>query len=266
MSDLVFDSCTHPTLDGSWIPGLREADCGFDSLVSQMADAGVDRAFAVGLIGVGAYEPGAFAQRALSFGETLMPVAEVDLSGARNAGSVRREVERHRDLGFVGVKVHPRRSGVQVSAPQVAWLVDEAAACGLLPFLCTYFYGDSRADAGNDVTALRGLLASVPEAPLVLLHGGAVRILEVAEAARPFPNVIVDLSFTLCRYAGSSVDLDIEWLCRTFDQRLSVGSDHPEYAPRQARERLHEMASGLDPQKLASIQGGNLSRLVEGMP
>jgi hypothetical protein len=71
----------------------------------------------------------------------------------------------------------------------------------------------------------------------------------------------LDLSFTLLRYAGSSLDADIRWVMGRFDQRIVLGSDMPEYTPANAFERAERLAEGLAADKLANMAHRNLDRL-----
>ena len=62
---------------------------------------------------------------------------------------------------------------------------------------------------------------------MVLLHGGDVQLLRYAELVRFNANLILDLSLTIMKYAGSSLDADLSFLFREFDRRICIGSDHP---------------------------------------
>ena len=79
-------------------------------------------------------------------------------------------------------------------------------------------------------------------------------------------NLILDVSFTLMRYAGSSIDLDIRFLCETLDQRVTVGSDFPEYVPADARARIAALADGVASDKLQNILFRNLEALFRDWP
>jgi hypothetical protein len=70
--------------------------------------------------------------------------------------------------------------------------------------------------------------------------------------------VLLDLSFTLCRYEGSSVDLDIRYLFQNFDQRICVGSDNPQFTLAQFRKRFDELSADLDPEKRMNAAHRNL--------
>ena len=98
---------------------------------------------------------------------------------------------------------------------------------------------------------------------------GGAHLLGMFEMVRMHEHLLLDLSFTLLRYAGSSLDLDIRFLCEALDQRLTVGSDFPEYTPADALARIVELSKGLALSKCENILFRNLEKLFqgwEGMP
>jgi len=82
------------------------------------------------------------------------------------------------------------------------------------------------------------------------------------EICRPYQNVLLDLSFKLCRYEGSSVDLDIRYLFQNFDQRICVGSDNPQFSLAQFRRRFDELTAGLDREKSLNAAHRNLRSFI----
>jgi predicted TIM-barrel fold metal-dependent hydrolase len=109
-----------------------------------------------------------------------------------------------------------------------------------------------------------GLLSALEGVPMVLMHSGSVRLLEMAEVVRGFPSALLDLSFTLCKYEGSSLDDDLYFLFRTMDQRLCVGSDYPEFSARDLRRRFNRLATGLCRHRAENIGFRNLSTVLGG--
>ncbi len=107
------------------------------------------------------------------------------------------------------------------------------------------------------------LLDSLGEpSKIILLHGDDVNILGLMEICRPYQNVLLDLSFTLCRYEGSSVDLDLRFLFQNFDQRVCVGSDNPNFSLAQFRRRFDELTAGLDQEKGLNAAHRNLQSFI----
>jgi predicted TIM-barrel fold metal-dependent hydrolase len=96
---------------------------------------------------------------------------------------------------------------------------------------------------------------------VVLLHGAGPHLLELFELVRMHAHLTADLSFTMLRYQGSSLDQDIQFLCSRLDQRVTVGSDFPEYTPTEALQRFRAMTQNLPEEKRENILWRNLDRL-----
>ena len=60
-----------------------------------------------------------------------------------------------------------------------------------------------------------------------MLHGGCERILQYLEFFRYWDHVLIDISYTLTRFEGSSVDLDLSFAFKHLDRKVSFGSDSP---------------------------------------
>jgi hypothetical protein len=78
-----------------------------------------------------------------------------------------------------------------------------------------------------------------------------------------YSNVLLDLSFTLLRYAGSSLDDDVRFMCRNLDQRLCLGSDFPEYTPAEVLARFDELLPDLPAPKRDAILIRNLEQFLK---
>src|SRR5947207_2248420 len=85
--------------------------------------------------------------------------------------------------------------------------------------------GDTRYDA--DI--MDAIAVSCPATRIVLLHGAPSQLFDVFELVRMHAQLILDLSFTILRYAKSSLDADMRFVMANLDQRVSLGSDFPEY-------------------------------------
>jgi predicted TIM-barrel fold metal-dependent hydrolase len=249
----LFDTNAHPVL------ATRESGESFTALKALLEEAGFRDACAVGLPGRTGFDPGPYWDQARAHGFT--PVA------AWNdvpAGAIEHQLADLMAIGYRAIKIHPRLSGLSVRDERFAQLLRAAAATGVTVFHCCYQFS---ADARHPVDPLPALMEAVTGAAglkMVLLHGGTVELLRYAEAIRSKRNLLLDLSFTLNRYAGSSLDQDIAYLFRTFDQRICVGSDYPDYAPAQVRERFEHFAAGLSPDKQDNIGWRNITRLLDG--
>lgn len=79
-----------------------------------------------------------------------------------------------------------------------------------------------------------------------------------AELVRFNPNLLLDLSMTICKYAGRSLDQDIGFLFRSFDRRICIGSDHPEWSHAALRARFDAFREGLSQEKRENVAYRNI--------
>ncbi|MBQ9417291.1 MAG: amidohydrolase family protein [Bacteroidales bacterium] len=256
----IFDSLTHPTLDGNWIMPRYEGNAHIDDLLCEMNAYNVSHAFAVGMQGIGAYNEDAYINfiRERSNG-SLFPIAYLPFDATADATAIKHHLSAIKRKGYVGVKIHPRISNLYLDNPLLPQAIDDANELGLAVLLCTYLYSPAQSYHINDIANIGELLTKIDtQSKVVLLHGGTIRLLEMMEIVRAFPNALLDLSFTLCKYAGSSLDLDLQFLFKTFDRRICIGSDYPEISLKSLRARFEQFADGLAPEKAENIAYKNL--------
>jgi len=224
-----------------------------------MREAAFTRACAVGLAGHEGYDHAAFAARCRPFPQ-LVPIAGV---APKLAGEIDRELDEVRDLGFRGIKLHPRISRFGYDDPSVVDTFKSAARRSLPVFLCTYFHADIEHYPDTEpLYAVARALKSAPDTRLILLHGGTVDLMRWAQFARHTPGILLDISFTLMRYRGSSLDADLAWLFHGFADRTCLGTDHPEYSHADVRARFEEIAAHATPEAACKIGGINLARFL----
>lgn len=260
----IFDSLTHPTINGNWfMPQYPQIAC-IEDLKNQMSLNNIKAAFAMGMEGIGEYEEDAFLELIKNKGGgKLYPVAYFDVKETSDLQTIICRLKSIKEKGYAGIKLHPRIGHFLLNNAALPAIIDEASNNGLIVFLCTYFYENKQSIAINNVDILGDLLWRVsPQSQLVLLHGGSVRLLETMEIARAFPNVLLDLSFTICKYEGSSIDMDIRYLFHKFDQRICVGSDHPSIPLFQLRRRFDHFSQGLDENKIENIAFKNIEKIL----
>lgn len=252
----LFDSLAHPTVSGDWLG--RGPIAGFEALAGELSRAGFTGACAVGLDGVGDYEHEAFAERCRVH-PGLVPIAGYNPLADASLERLR----TLRAMGYAGIKIHPRFSGLTHRLGTLGPTFRHAAVAGLVVFVCTYVHGGwAQYPATDPMLDLVKSLREAPETRVVLVHGGDVRLLRYAELARFNANLLLDLSMTLMKYPGSSVDADLGFLFRCFDRRICIGSDWPEYPLAQVRSRFEALSAGCPPDKLANAAGLNLARFL----
>jgi predicted TIM-barrel fold metal-dependent hydrolase len=256
----LFDSLAHPTVSGRWESRLFSAphDARVETLIASMRAAGFRRACAVGMAGVGGYEHEAFAALCRPFPE-LVPFAGIDPMAADPL----RELDTVRELGFRGIKLHPRLSGFALDDDAFVATLAGARDRDLVVMLCTYLHAPIPAYPSEDpLYALARALKRAPGVRIVLLHGGDVDLLRWAQLARHDEHLLLDLSFTMMKYRGSSIDADLRYLFGAFHRRVCIGVDHPEYGHDAVRVRFEELAAGLGDEPRRDVAYRSLSRFL----
>jgi predicted TIM-barrel fold metal-dependent hydrolase len=252
----LFDSLSHPTLSGKW---MEKDNASFDGLVRQLREAGFARACAVGIADHDGYQHAAFAEQCRKFPE-LVPIAGVT---PKAAGEIDLELNVVKDLGFRGIKLHPRYSSFPYSDVRLIDTFQAATRRDLPVFLCTYFH--TPIDRYPDVDPLycvTKILKASPDTRLVLVHGGSVELMRWMQLARHTPNILLDISLTMMRYPGSSLDLDLRYLFSGFYDRTCLGTDYPDFSPAQVRARFEDLSRGASLEASRKIGGLNLARFL----
>ena len=253
----IFDTLAHPTLTGRWLASGKDAS--FEALAASLHSAGYAGAAAVGISGVEGYADTPFIEQCRRY-RGLVPVAGFNPG---HEGSVGVELQRLRGLGYGAIKIHPRFTGMDISGTALGEALAAASELELVVFLCTYMHcGIERYPVEDPFFALVRALKAAPNARVVLLHGGDVQVLRYAELARFNPNLILDLSMTIMKYEGSSLDADLHFLLRHFDRRICIGSDHPEYGHAELRARFEELGRGIGGEKAENIAFRNIATFL----
>ena len=254
----IFDCLAHPTIDGNWIMPRYAYESKKEILLSQMQEANVKWAFAVGMEGIGSYSQIEFIKCFNDITDySLYPVAYFDPCSHITYNDLKKELIIIKNLGYRGIKLHPRMSDFSFADANISTVIKIANDFNLITFLCTYPYSNNKA-CENTPEKLMELLKKIDKAKVILLHSGSVRLLEYMEIARAFSNVLLDLSLTICKYEGSSIDMDISFLFKHFDRRIAIGSDFPEFSLKKLRERFEYFTLNLLKEKAENIAHKNI--------
>jgi len=202
---------------------------GFQRLSRQLKKNDFSGALAVGIWSVENYSHRAFIRECKKYPE-LVAIAGYAPNSQLSPGKALREIK---ELGFLGIKIHPRFNKVDFEkhfrALEETFRV--AQRLNLIVLFCTYYHcAPSLYPSVDPLFVLAKLFKKAPGVKVVLVHGGGVELMRYAELARFNENLLLDLSLTIMKYPGSSLDLDIKFLFEKFDRRICVGSDFPEYA------------------------------------
>lgn len=256
---LLFDSLVHVTEDGSWFGSQLNAS--IEHLERISADVAPYRACIVGIDGFN-MSPKFLLDVCRRRPETYVPIAGLNPRLYASEAAVHEIVRERAEQGFAGVKIHPTLNDVHLDDRPFAWVLDACASAGLAVFLCTNLRRAGYAPRLPPVELVYQALMSHPDTRVLLLHGGTVDLLSYADILRTLPNAMLDLSFTLLRYEGSSLEADCAFVLRQFNRRCTVGSDFPELSPVALRARVEALGVALNPQEVEAVLSRNLDRFL----
>lgn len=250
----IFDSLTHPTISGKWLSGDYNAE--FNALHTEMESNNVINACAVGLPNVGEYNHIDFINNCSNY-HKLIPIAGFDLF----TDNIDEEISQLKKIGFKGLKLHPRcgNFSFENDHERIVEVMNSCYEHDLVVFICTYFSSEIDLFPNRDpFWDLVNIFKKSSKTKTILVHGGLTRIMQYADLVRFNSNILLDLSYTIIKYRGSSLDLDIKYLFESFDRKLCIGSDHPEFTIKDLRERLDLLNGDVPKLKLENIYFKNL--------
>jgi predicted TIM-barrel fold metal-dependent hydrolase len=259
----IFDCLTHPTLNGDWILPNYPQKSRIEILINEMKVNNIKWAFAVGMEGIGSYNEKDFSLMIKKSNTNLLPIAYFPKSVMTGKNKLANWISNIKKSGYSGVKIHPRFLNININNPHLIELVKRCNSKNLVVLLCTYFYSNQKYSYLNNIDSLAKFLYQIGENKIILLHSGSVRLLETIEIARIFKNVLLDLSFTLNQYEGSSLDLDLSYAFNKFDRRICIGSDFPNFSLFSLRNRFEIFTGNLDKEKKENIAYKNLFNFLE---
>ena len=252
---MIFDSLTHFTEDGQWFD--TEFDCSLKAFESFYKASKLNGAIVSGLCdGINnSYVIDTCRESSKNIHALpMLSREELNLMDETLNYYIRNEV--------IGIKIHPRFSNINLQDKILQDFINLTSQKNIVIFICTVF--DSKISTReNQIGQLLQLINNNPGGRFVLLHGGYTSLLTVAEQIRNHENVLLDLSFTLCRFFDSSIGLDIKYLFRNFSKRICIGTDFPEFDYRSVKKSLSylniEFSNAVD----NGVLGGNLLKFLE---
>jgi len=253
----------HPTLNGDWIGAHKKNTNSIDSLKLEMAQNNISKGFAVGMGGIGGYDEVAYIAFINAATDALIPIAFFDVNANNSIKDIQSKLLFLKKIGYRGIKLHPRIGRFNLNHPLLPSIVKQANDLGLVVLFCTYFYSNATLSCMNNFSLFASLMEKIPSEKIILMHGGGVRLMEFSELVRHFPNALLDLSFTVLKYAGSSIDLDLEFLFTKFDSRICIGSDSPEFKLSDLRIRFDKLSQNCTELQANNIGHLNLERFIK---
>jgi hypothetical protein len=168
----------------------------------------------------------------------------------------------------IGIKIHPRFSQVSLEDTSVVGkLIRAAHQCNMLVYICTIIRSPVGPAAVPPHYRIARIAESHSEGDIVFLHGGYTDVFHTGEIIRDYPNAWLDLSFTFMRFRKSSISLDCGYLMETLDRKLMIGTDFPEYTPKELLRALDDSVFQrqdleLTEEKISNVLSENIRKLV----
>ena len=260
----IWDTLSHPTIDGNWLNPRYDGQSKIEDIIAQMEANNIKGAFAVGMKGIGGYEETEYLEMIQEKGRNLFCPIAFFYFKEYQLDEINRRLIEIKKAGYCGVKLHPRFAEFLLTDERLAYIIDKANELDLLVLLCTFFYSNHQSMLSNNIERLGDLLMKIkPESDIILLHGGLTRVLETMEMVRFFPNAVLDLSLTFCKYAGTHLDSDFDYIFKWFDRRTTIGTDYPEINYKQLRDRFDFFASKTSVEKATNIGCLNIEKIMQ---
>ncbi len=177
----------------------------------------------------------------------------------------RADQEKAAALDFKSIVLHPYLQNLE--AGSLEWVVDcalEVERLGLFICVCCAYGG--RNIYQNDPLRTVVAVADAVKCPIVITHGGGGKVKDALLIAGAFDNVLIDTSFSLPWWTGSSVENDFVFAMRKLgSERWMFGSDAPFVPVGQALdEHIAFFARhGFTDTEKQNIMRGTASRLLE---
>lgn len=251
----IFDSLSHPSEKGLWFG--KKINHSFNDLRQEYNKYNFIGGCAVQIPIMSQISPKDYYVQCLN--NNLYPVYFYDFT---------KDINQIKELHFIGykaLKIHVRLGGIdpEENFNLLKDIFKECKSLDMTIFFCTLIHGDISIQPNNGLlSVITKLLKSVPNIKIILLHGGNVDLMNFVQLVRFNENVLIDLSFTIQKFEGSSLDLDIAYLFNTFDRRICIGSDYPDYSIEHTRKRFNNFASKVNIEKAENIGYKNIKRFL----
>ena len=256
---IFFDSLTHATYDGSWLH-KNHFDAKLSTLLDQAKKIGDYRSCLVNIADL--QDNDELEKIAAEYPEYFVPIAGFNPSSYQSTTDIERNLGELSERNFAGIKLHSRLNNYDPLDERCLYTISRAHKHGMAVFLDTLFRQQT-IHTRHTPDIIDRIAVSCPDTKILLLHGGGTSMLDIYEIVRMRRNLLLDTSFSIMRYRGSSLDLDISFVMETLDQRITVGSDFPEYSLEECREHINGILSPLSSEKQANIWHKNLEHFLE---
>ncbi len=254
---MIFDALGHATVDGKWLDTDINAE--FKTYSDQLKLNNFVGGIASGLSNRNGYDHKSFYEISSNF-KNIYPIA-----GFNPLIEDEKELLLIKNIGYSGIKIHSRFSNIDLvkDKEQIIKCLKKCAEYELVVFFCSYFSANlSNYNNYDSFSKLVDIFSCTTDTKIVIVHGGVLDILKYSELTRFNPNLLLDLSLTIMKYEGSSIDYDLKFLFKNFDRRICIGSDFPEYNLDDVKKRFDFFSKNIDEEKRKNIASKNIMKFL----
>ena len=139
----------------------------------------------------------------------------------------KKTIEMAKKIGFIGIKFHSYSQQLdQGLYKKITKICQFASRLEMIISICCS-YGTKDLYKFNGVRLISELLNHI-NTPILALHAGGKKVLDLMLIAEQSKNVFIDLSFSLFYYVGSTIEHDLVFSIKKIgSDRWLYGSDHP---------------------------------------
>ncbi len=263
---MVVDALTHVHPDKDGFGGGLDARV--ESLVENLDRAGVDRAVVTAIAADTAYGTSSeyVAECCRRFPDRIIGFASVN--PLRDPDATAKLERCVTEFGLRGLKLHPRHQQLSVDDTKVVPVVEKAAELGIPVMICGSQWKHAPL-AWQDPSNVDTLCKRVPEAKIIIAHGGGFRFWDAFIVAVANENVYLETSIVLNYFHETPYEEQYRFtLEKLGPSRLIYGSDHPEDPAGDCypRSRAVIESYGFNPQDCEKIFGENILALTRTSP
>jgi hypothetical protein len=133
-----------------------------------------------------------------------------------------------KELGFKGLKLHPRLQDFVTDSINNIKLVQFAGKLGI-PVLIDAFPDGDWLMSGRTMVEYSNLCRRAPDTKVIVAHMGGHHVIDLMMMCKRIPNMYLDTSYSTLYYRGSSIQKDLTYAIRSLKfQKIFYGSDYPD--------------------------------------
>ncbi|EQC43326.1 amidohydrolase family protein [Bacteriovorax sp. Seq25_V] len=237
----------------------RTLEAAFKGLNGELQEASISKAIVLHLI-IQGWSLEEVADQINKY-ERIEAFANID----PNSIDAETDLLRAKNLGFCGLKLHPRIQQFSVDDPNVVALIQYAGELNLPTLIDAFPDGTALMD-GFSPFKFASCAKKCPDSKIIWAHMGGHHVIDMMMLAKRLPNVYFDFSYSLLYYQGSSVPKDMIYAMKSmrFD-RIFYGSDYPDRSITDTYNASYAYLkeSGISSDDLEKLFYRNFTRMME---